>query len=98
MTKAQEPLGLLPDTSKSRAEGVPAWGGDPPKRRFGGRGGACRPVMTNGLGRDSLAQPRRLLSVSPIVAGVEATLMPAASSASIFSAAVPLPPEMIAPA
>ena len=37
-------------------------------------------------------------SVAPISAGVGATLTPAASSAAIFSAAVPLPPEMIAPA
>ena len=36
--------------------------------------------------------------VTPISAGVAATAMPAASSAAILSAAVPLPPEMIAPA
>ncbi len=34
----------------------------------------------------------------PMSAGLSATSMPAASRAAIFSAAVPLPPEMIAPA
>ena len=34
----------------------------------------------------------------PMSAGVTATWIPAAVSASIFSLAVPLPPEMIAPA
>jgi hypothetical protein len=38
------------------------------------------------------------MSVSAIAAGVSATAIPAAWSASIFPAAVPLPPEMIAPA
>jgi hypothetical protein len=37
-------------------------------------------------------------SVAAISAGVGATATPASSSASIFSAAVPLPPEMMAPA
>ena len=36
--------------------------------------------------------------VVPISAGVSATAMPAASRAAILSAAVPLPPEMMAPA
>ena len=35
---------------------------------------------------------------SPMSAGLFTTVTPAAVSASIFSAAVPLPPEMIAPA
>ena len=38
------------------------------------------------------------LSVSPISAGLSATAMPVAWSAAILSAAVPLPPEMMAPA
>ena len=38
------------------------------------------------------------MSVSAIAAGVSATAIPAASRASIFPAAVPFPPEMIAPA
>ena len=38
------------------------------------------------------------MSVSAIVAGVSAMAIPAACSASIFPAAVPFPPEMIAPA
>src|ERR1700730_10928499 len=42
--------------------------------------------------------PNAAASVSPIAAGDLATRIPAASSAFIFSAAVPLPPEMIAPA
>ena len=36
--------------------------------------------------------------VSPIKAGLSATWMPAFRNAANFSAAVPLPPEMIAPA
>ena len=42
----EERVRQKPDTSNLHAEGVPAWGGDPKKRRFLGRGGACRPVMT----------------------------------------------------
>jgi len=38
------------------------------------------------------------MSVSAITAGVSATAIPAASSASIFPDAVPFPPETIAPA
>jgi hypothetical protein len=38
------------------------------------------------------------MSVSAIVAGVSATAIPAAWSASTFPAAVPFPPETIAPA
>ena len=38
------------------------------------------------------------ISVSAIAAGVSEIAIPAACSASIFPAAVPLPPEMIAPA
>jgi hypothetical protein len=41
---------------------------------------------------------RRLLRASPMSLGVCATFTPAASSAAIFSAAVPLPPLMMAPA
>jgi hypothetical protein len=41
---------------------------------------------------------KRWIKVSAIVAGVRATAIPAALSAEIFPAAVPLPPEMIAPA
>src|SRR2546423_15357854 len=40
----------------------------------------------------------RAINVSAIVAGVSAIAIPAALSASIFPAAVPFPPEMIAPA
>jgi hypothetical protein len=40
----------------------------------------------------------RAINVSAIVAGVSATAMPAAFNASIFPAAVPFPPETIAPA
>ena len=49
-----------------------------------------------------LARARRRPSTSPIRPGISegmrATGTPAASNAAIFSAAVPLPPEMIAPA
>ena len=38
------------------------------------------------------------INVSAIVAGVSATAIPAVFSASIFPAAVPLPPETMAPA
>lgn len=38
------------------------------------------------------------VTASPIVAGVGATTIPASSSAATFSVAVPLPPEMMAPA
>ncbi len=41
---------------------------------------------------------KRLFKVLPMSAGVLATFTPAACSAAIFSAAVPVPPEMIAPA
>ncbi|MCU1276138.1 MAG: hypothetical protein JWO48_3569, partial [Bryobacterales bacterium] len=41
---------------------------------------------------------KRLLTFSPISAGDEQTVIPARSSALIFSDAVPEPPEMIAPA
>ena len=41
--------------------------------------------------------PRALIAL-PMSAGLFTTVTPAASSAAIFSAAVPLPPEMIAPA
>ena len=41
---------------------------------------------------------RHAINVSAIVAGVSAMAIPAARSASIFPAAVPLPPETIAPA
>lgn len=48
------------------------------------------------------ARARRRPSTSPIRPGISegmrATGTPAASNAAIFSAAVPLPPEMIAPA
>src|SRR5271170_8132100 len=44
------------------------------------------------------ATPIAATTVSPISAGDLATRMPAASIALIFSAAVPFPPEMIAPA
>ena len=40
----------------------------------------------------------RAINVSAIWAGVSAIAIPAASSALIFPAAVPFPPEMIAPA
>ena len=42
--------------------------------------------------------PRRVATALPRSAGLLTTVTPAASSAAIFSAAVPLPPEMIAPA
>ena len=37
-------------------------------------------------------------TAAPMSAGLSATSIPAACRAAIFSAAVPLPPEMIAPA
>jgi hypothetical protein len=40
----------------------------------------------------------RAINVSAIVAGVSAIAIPAAFSASIFPAAVPFPPETMAPA
>src|ERR1700719_2293593 len=40
----------------------------------------------------------RWINVSAIVAGVSATAIPASFSAAIFPAAVPFPPETIAPA
>lgn len=42
--------------------------------------------------------PIALCIAAPMSAGLSATSMPAASSAATFSAAVPLPPEMMAPA
>src|SRR5262245_27727918 len=42
--------------------------------------------------------PRALRSVSPMSAGLSTTWIPAFIMAAIFSAAVPFPPEMIAPA
>ena len=44
------------------------------------------------------AAPRRDFTAAPRSAGLFTTVTPAASSAAIFSAAVPLPPEMMAPA
>ena len=44
------------------------------------------------------ATPQRPLKAAPMSAGLSATSMPASCSAAIFSAAVPLPPEIIAPA
>mgnify|MGYP003694215633 CR=1 FL=1 len=53
------------------------------------------------LPRDDPPRARRRWSASAISAGISdgmrATATPAASNAAIFSAAVPLPPEMIAP-
>ncbi len=43
-------------------------------------------------------RPSAALAAAPISAGFRTTRTPAASSAVIFSAAVPLPPVMIAPA
>ena len=40
----------------------------------------------------------RMINVSAMLAGVSAIAIPAASSALIFPAAVPFPPEIIAPA
>jgi len=40
----------------------------------------------------------RAINVSAMLAGVSAIAIPAAFSASIFSAAVPFPPDVIAPA
>ena len=57
--------------------------------------------MKLGGGTPRLACYFRLMagcSAAPMSAGLSATSMPAASRAAIFSAAVPLPPEMIAPA
>ena len=44
------------------------------------------------------ATPSTFAIVSPIVAGLSATVIPAAFSAAIFVSAVPSPPVMIAPA
>ena len=43
-------------------------------------------------------RPSTFAIVSPIVAGLSATVIPAAFSAAIFDSAVPSPPLMIAPA
>src|SRR5271169_3262362 len=65
------------------------------------RDGAC-PVSLRGRRRGQprlyTPAPSAAASVSPISAGDFATLRPAFSMAAIFSAAVPLPPEIIAPA
>jgi hypothetical protein len=54
--------------------------------------------LISSIGSD-YAEPFILaMSVSAIAAGVSATAIPAPFSASIFPAAVPLPPETIAPA
>jgi len=75
-----------------RAFGAPA-GKAPPL--FRGSDGVSRAPAT--LGEDGYL-PSLFLIVAPISAGLFTTLTPAASSAAIFSAAVPFPPEMIAPA
>src|SRR5437660_9504084 len=51
----------------------------------------CKNLRSGGV-------PRAAARVSPIAAGDFATRIPADSKALIFSAAVPLPPEMMAPA
>ena len=73
-------------------------GGASPRTAIAEAIASTRSAGSARFGRLPFARQSIDCNVTPISLGVGATLLPAACSAAIFSAAVPLPPEMIAPA